>query len=45
MSGFILAAFSLFFAVLIGLGLSLLIARRRVSAKLTALEAALNKDA
>lgn len=42
MSGFILAAYGIFFAVLISLGISLLIARRRMNAKLTALETALD---
>ena len=45
MSGFILAAFGIFFAVLIGLGLSLITARRRVGRKLEALETVLDQDA
>jgi len=44
MNGFIIAAFVIFFTVLIGLGLSLRLARRRVDVKLTSLEAALNTE-
>jgi len=41
-SSFILISYGIFFAVLIGLGAALIIARRRVTQKLTALEQALN---
>lgn len=44
MSGFILTAFAVFFTVLIGLGVSLRMARRRIEIKLTSLEAALKTE-
>ncbi len=45
MSGFILAAYGIFLALISLLAISLLAARRRVKAKLLALETALKTDA